>query len=312
MHEVPRLRSLTDAHNARMYAIDPLIPTASVPEPEVDDDRLLVAPDAAAFMHRNQVDPSSMLACWGALDQHSLIEARVAGDDPIASMRGLLAAWKRELTGPTDTESSAAITWPSRDAVMVRPFLDSGLVPRAIVAARPARRPAAPRQRGEVEIRRLDPDDIDAAVRLAAAIVRWDAQFGGVTDRACAADRIREDLLRIASEPDEAAWLGVVDGEAVGLVTLDLPAEPWIAPMVRADRVAYLGYLSVVAGRRGNGVGSALVAHAHNVVDAAGYDVTLLHHAVLNPLSGPFWNQWGYRPLWTSWSVAPYTDLRGQ
>ena len=33
--------------------------------------------------------------------------------------------------------------------------------------------------------------------------------------------------------------------------------------------------------------------------------VTLLHYEQVNPLSGPFWHQQGYRPLWTTWEARP-------
>jgi hypothetical protein len=39
-------------------------------------------------------------------------------------------------------------------------------------------------------------------------------------------------------------------------------------------------------------------------------DVTLLHHATMNPLSTPFWHRCGYRPLWTSWVARPHNTVR--
>jgi GNAT superfamily N-acetyltransferase len=68
--------------------------------------------------------------------------------------------------------------------------------------------------------------------------------------------------------------------------------------------------LSVLPDERGSGVGTALVAGLHRVLDAAGVAVTLLHHAQLNPLSAPFWSRMGYRPLWTSWETRPARALR--
>jgi hypothetical protein len=38
--------------------------------------------------------------------------------------------------------------------------------------------------------------------------------------------------------------------------------------------------------------------------------VTLLHYAVPNPLSVPFWSARGYRPLWTVWEARPAGTLR--
>jgi len=65
----------------------------------------------------------------------------------------------------------------------------------------------------------------------------------------------------------------------------------------------------IAAGRRGHGVGTALVRHAHAALDAAGVDVTLLHYSSLNPLSAPFWHRCGYRPLWTFWHAFPARRL---
>jgi hypothetical protein len=57
-------------------------------------------------------------------------------------------------------------------------------------------------------------------------------------------------------------------------------------------------------------VGAAMTAHLHREVEAAGVAVTLLHYAQVNPLSAPFWNQQGYRPLWTVWEAQPAGSLR--
>jgi GNAT superfamily N-acetyltransferase len=61
---------------------------------------------------------------------------------------------------------------------------------------------------------------------------------------------------------------------------------------------------------RGGGLGAALVARAHAELDARGITTTLLHHAQVNPLSAPFWNRMGYRPLWTGWERRPAGALR--
>ena len=48
----------------------------------------------------------------------------------------------------------------------------------------------------------------------------------------------------------------------------------------------------------------------HQAADESGVAVTLLHYEQVNPLSGPFWHQQGYRPLWTSWEARPASTLR--
>jgi hypothetical protein len=37
----------------------------------------------------------------------------------------------------------------------------------------------------------------------------------------------------------------------------------------------------------------------------------LLHYELLNPRSGPFWSQQGYRPLWTALEARPASRLIG-
>jgi predicted N-acetyltransferase YhbS len=58
-----------------------------------------------------------------------------------------------------------------------------------------------------------------------------------------------------------------------------------------------LATMCVRPDERGAGVGAALVTTLHRELDRAGVAVTLLHHGQLNPLSSPFWNRMGYRPL---------------
>ncbi|KJK52908.1 hypothetical protein UK23_02855 [Lentzea aerocolonigenes] len=65
--------------------------------------------------------------------------------------------------------------------------------------------------------------------------------------------------------------------------------------------IAYIDHLGVRPDERGGGAGSALVAFAHGLLDSAGVASTLLHHALPNPRSTPFWYSHGYQPRWTLW-----------
>jgi GNAT superfamily N-acetyltransferase len=80
--------------------------------------------------------------------------------------------------------------------------------------------------------------------------------------------------------------------------------------MTGCTPAAYLQTMFVDEEERGTGVGSAMVRNLHARLDADGVAVTLLHHSQVNPLSGPFWNRMGYRPLWTSWEARPASALR--
>jgi methyl-accepting chemotaxis protein len=66
----------------------------------------------------------------------------------------------------------------------------------------------------------------------------------------------------------------------------------------------------VATGERGGGIGTRLAALVHREIEAAGVVATLLHHALPNPLSTPFWSMQGYRPLWTAWEARPAGKLR--
>ena len=72
-----------------------------------------------------------------------------------------------------------------------------------------------------------------------------------------------------------------------------------------AQPAAYLGTMFVKAEERQAGIGTSLVRAVHRELDVQGIPITLLHYAQVNPVSGPFWNRMGYRPLWTSWESIP-------
>ena len=104
---------------------------------------------------------------------------------------------------------------------------------------------------------------------------------------------------------------GRARGRPVGLLVVEPPGEAgWVAPMVKIQPAAYLQTMFVRPQERGTGVGAALVAAAHQALDRLAVRVTLLHHAQVNPVSGPFWSRMGYRPLWTTWEVRPAAALR--
>ena len=335
------LAALTAAHNARMAAIDRLIPaslvaTASsavpVPRPAygVVAEELLVVPGAVGTARWTTVDPDSLSASWGALATGSLVSVRVAGDpsnpeavgnswSAPAAMDSLLTRLASipvppEAEALAEGDTGAGLMWPSRDTSMTRTFLRHGLSARVHVAARLAGRPlpASPAPAGLV-IRELTERDIDAAAALQLEVIRWDAQFDGVTLRESSPARARDDVVEQLGKARPSAWVAESDGTVVGLLTVAWPPETdWISQLVAADptRIAYLGCLSIAPEHRSTGVGAALARFIHAELDAAGVDVTLLHHAATNPLSTPFWQRWNYRPLWTSWQARPHFMLR--
>ena len=122
---------------------------------------------------------------------------------------------------------------------------------------------------------------------------------------------LRREVVRLLDAPRPWTWLAERDGEPVGMLAAQPPgAADWIAPMVRPTPAAYLMLMFVQPDERGSGVGAELAARLHREIDAAGVPVTLLHYQTLNPLSAPFWNQQGYRPLWVTWEARPARSIR--
>jgi len=304
----------------RWQAIDPLLPEPGEPTKTCGIDLTVTSADgrmvAAGYCRHVHPRPGSLELAWGAASQFALTPW-VAGPDIGDGLGQLLERWRSHLVrqpDAADEDSEAMIRWPSRDVSGVRVLLEHGLRPLTVIAARPAHRPidgsTARASSAGLRIRRAGEGDLDALERLGMEMMRYDAHFGSVTVRADTASGLRESAARTLAAAQPWTWLAERDGEAVGMVQAEPPeAAGWVAPLVRAQPVAYLGEMSVLPGVRGAGVGTALVEHLHRELDAAGAAVTLLHHAQLNPLSAPFWNRMGYRPLWTSWEVRPARRL---
>jgi GNAT superfamily N-acetyltransferase len=160
-------------------------------------------------------------------------------------------------------------------------------------------------------IREASPQDLDAVTELELGVIRYDALFGAAIVRPATEALVRAETQAALAARPAWAWLAERDGRPVGLVHVQPPGlSGWIAGMARGGATAYLQTMFVRPGERGTGIGAALVRHAHAVLDARGVQTTLLHYAQLNPLSAPFWNRMGYRPLWTGWEVRPATALR--
>lgn len=248
-----------------------------------------------------ELPADSMGATWGALRQHELRWS------PGADLDALLEAWP--LTAPGDPDTAAIVTVPSRATEAAASLVRKGFAPLLVVAARRAGRigPSGP----SVDIRPLEAADVDFAVDLNMETVHYDEQFGVVTARPSSAQNLRQEISGLLDRDEECAWVAEQDGAAVGLLYVDLPPHSgWMANRVSLAPVAYLGELGVRTKARSAGVGSALANHAHRRLDDAGIEVTLLHHALPNPRSTPFWYSHGYRPLWTTWQRRPACQAR--
>jgi GNAT superfamily N-acetyltransferase len=295
-------------HAARLAAVDPLLPAM----PALDGELLTAsagrshAVGAPGFTRRV---PEEAEALWHTLVEHHLA-IRVAGPDPDAALDALLDRWETHLAfevKPGDTDTTAIVLRPSRDTVGTRTLLRRGFTPVRVTAVRPADRlGAGPGPTPGVCVRPAGTQDLDTVTELELELLRFDAQFGIVNERVGMEELVASMMRASLVGREPTLWIAEVYGRALGMVNVQLPgATSWVRPYVTAANVGYLNALAVSEAARGTGVGTALAAHAHQVFDTAGADVVLLHHALTNPRSTPFWYAQGYRPLWTYWHRRP-------
>ena len=278
-------------------------------------------PAGLAVCRHEHVPDGALNQTWGTADRFSLI-ARLREADTSAALDDLLGQWRDHLaclpgTGAGDT--AAMITWPARDVSGVNTLLRHGMQPLTVIAVRPAApgsagaEPAGTVTTGNesLVIREAGPADLDAVTEFEMGVIRFDALFGSAVVRPATEGLVRAETQAALAARPAWAWLAERGGELAGLVNVQPPQQSrWITGMTRSGVTAYLQTMFVRPGERGHGVGAALVGHAHAVLDARGVDTTLLHYAQLNPLSAPFWNRMGYRPLWTGWEARPAVSLR--
>jgi len=304
--------AIVATHEARFRDLDPLLPPRH-PLPKAASGRTPILVDGAVgYPYRIRIDADTPAADWNTLDEHRIV-ARVGGPDPVASMDALLAGWAEEVHANAtaqDQDSAAMFGWPSRDNAMTPLFLDRGLIPLRVLAARPANWPSLQAPTPAV-IRPITEEDLDDLVDLHVEQVRWGIPFGGSYVRARTAEMARGHYASRLEHDQPWTWIAEHHGRPVGMVTVTPPEQAgWLTELSSASTPAYLGTTVVRVGHRANGVGTALVAHAHNALERAGVDLILLHYAPLNPLSAPFWHRHGYRPLWNWWAISPALRLR--
>lgn len=305
--------AIATEHAARLSAADTLLPL-SEPLDQAGDGPVFEAAKgdsgAVGMATRSALAPDSSDSPWRSLVEHRLT-VRLAGSQSDELLANLLTQWDDHLADvatPGDWDTSAVVVRPSRDPVGSAELLRHGFAPVRVLAVRPADRLAAPGPAAEpgVRIRPAEQSDLDTAIRLHTELLRYDAEFGTVTLRESATGILAADAGKQIARANPVLWIAELYGRPLGMLQIQLPPEAdWARRWVRAERAGYLSALHVAEAARSSGVGSALAAHAHQVFDEAGTEVVLLHHALANPRSTPFWYSQGYRPLWTYWQRRP-------
>jgi GNAT superfamily N-acetyltransferase len=306
----------------RWQGLDPLLPPrADLPEGCAAP---LVAsgadgrPAGLAVCRHEHVPAGTLNQTWGTAGRFSLV-LRLREADTSGAADDLLGQWRDHLARLPEVaadDTAATVSWPARDVSGVNALLRHGMQALTVIAVRPAGHAAVATRHDEAAhqglvIREARPADLDAVTELEMGVIRYDALFGAAIIRPATGDLVRAETQAALAARPAWAWLAERDGQPVGLVHVQPPGQSgWIAGMTRPGVTVYLQTMFVRPEMRGGGIGAALVRHAHRVLDARGVQTTLLHYAQMNPLSAPFWNRMGYRPLWTGWEVRPAASLR--
>lgn len=307
------LEEIHTEHAKRLAAADSLLPHPEKWSGDVAGTTLTTVggPDGVrgvALATVSEVASDSNRALWRPRVEYRL-DARLAGGDPGAALANLLTQWEGMLADapPGDWDTAAVVPRASRDTVGSAELLRHGFTASRVLAARPADRlGSGPPSVPGVSIRHAERRDLDTIVQLELELRRYDAQFGLVTLRDGEAELIEAEARPLLDDSDPSLWIAELYGKPLGLLHVQLPpAAEWIAEFTAARRVGYLTSLNVAEEARSTGVGTALAGHAHQLFDEAGVEVVLLHHALANPRSTPFWCAQGYRPLWTYWYRRP-------
>ncbi|WP_460840022.1 GNAT family N-acetyltransferase [Nocardioides marmoraquaticus] len=304
-HPAAALPPWLDEHQRRVGRHDPV--TRIQPADLQPGTRVLTSDDgdAVALLDVAEADQTTTMALWVA---PRVLRVRLrARTDAAAAAAGPLL---RRAVDEAPDGVQVHLTAPSRDLPLVRPLLDTGFAAATVLAVRrpaPAS-PAAPCP--GLVVRPADPGsraDAAALVEHRVRLQRFETTSSVVPAHPDPEPLLRDAVAEQLRERPGWSWLAERDGEVVGSCEVQPPGHAdWVTGAVAEDGpVAYLEDLHVAGGRRGGGVGTALVAAAHAALAEVGTAATLLHHGATNPWSTPFWARAGYRPLATTWVRQP-------
>jgi GNAT superfamily N-acetyltransferase len=317
------VRDINKTVGRRWQEIDPLLPGPQDLAPGCADPFLANGrtgrPAGFAACRHDEFGDDTLTQTWGTRTRFALA-LRVRDKDTGQVVDDLLGQWHEHIAGLPQAhqeDTSALVNWPSRETSGILALQRHGLAPMTILAARPAGQGGAGGGAGapaRTAIRPAGIGDLDTVAAMEIGVIRYDGQFGGSIWRPATERLVRAEARSALENGTSLIWIAEQAGQggaAVGMVAVTPPASAtWVAPMTALAPAAYLATMFVRPPERGSGIGAALVRHAHAELDKRGITVTLLHYALVNPVSGPFWSRMGYRPLWTTWEARPAAALR--
>jgi len=317
------ITEINEAVGRRWRSIDPLLPEptdlpegcGTVLEATGKDGR----PAGLAVCRHQHTPADSLSQTWDTATKFALT-MRLHNPDTRATADDLLTKWRDHLADlplPEQAradDTSATVTWPSRDITGVRALQRHGLQPITVIAVRRAKASLPTLEHDDqpdLVIRPAEPTDLDEITELELGVIHYDAHFGAAFLRPATPTLTRENTRKALEQRPDWTWLATRHGKPVGLAVVEPPTEAqWIAGLTRKGQTAYLPSMFLSPEARGTGTGAKLMTTVHQALDARSIDLTLLHYAQMNPLSGPFWHRMGYRPLWSVWAAVPASTLR--
>jgi len=295
----------------RFAALDPLLPTAQdPPHGRFMTSRLPDGTRVRAVLTDTRADPATAQALWSALRVWELHPLLPDGVPSGPALHALIEKW-RPVVRTTQEDSSATVTWPSRDAEAARVLLDHGFTPLCVLAVRDVM-PVDRVETVDVIVRAATENDLDDLVRLALAETAYSALVGGTVLRP-EAEQIKRETIGTHLGQGDLVLVAERGGVPVGLAECWLNESvpgSWAETRLPHGRWGYVNCLSVVPDARGGGVGRALMSAAHRELRTMGAERMFLYYNPPNPLSSVFWARQGYRPLWTIWEIRPASALR--
>jgi len=303
-------KDLLASEASRRKALDELLPFPQDPFTAKDGKTVLGdSLNSAGNFTRSFKDPDSLDALWGPLDQMRLSSCIVA--EPVnENLDALLATWREMvMSGTFNEDSCMTVTWPSRDSRAAEVFYRHNFHPYTAIAVcdRPREMYARTDRDNGFKIREARPEDAEDLTNLWCELVSYDSSFGSIFARKGMRDALSEKVSRAVTDTTHG-WtlLAEIGGQVVGFVQVSSEIRSsWISDRLSTGPSVYLDGLCITEEIRGTGVGRRLADAVHAKMAAAGIKACLLHYALANPLSVPFWSRMGYRPLWTTWRAQP-------
>lgn len=298
---------LCHAHTRRLQAADPKL--GPIP-PAADEPVDVLGVDNAdgsvwGILRRTVVAADDPISLWGPTTRE-ILQIRTATTPHPEAVKGLLDRWLTRVDAEGETGSGdrgAIVRVPVAETGLARPLLAAGFAPQTTTAILPVHSWMAETPTpADLSLRPPEQADRDALLDLAEEMLASDIAAGSAWPRPHGRGLMAHYVDEMLGYGEGWAYVAEDEEGLTGVVSLNPPEQSeWAAPSTSLSPVVYLGMAAVTERVRRQGVGRRLVSAVHQQAAVTGQQAILLDHACLSPLSAPFWQRHGYRPLWTTW-----------